>query len=97
MRQKDDSSPASFEKILSTLSTKIANTQASLERTRASSRRFKVLSTLYLAFGYLVYAIVALLVVGWKNMGAYEWSGMAAGPVLLVPYKSLADTSVWGL
>lgn len=82
MLQKDDSSPASFERTLSTLSAKIANTQASLERTRASSRRLRVLGTLYLSFAYLVYAIVALLVVGWKNMGVYEWTGMAGGPVL---------------
>lgn len=80
--QKDDSSPASFERALSTLSSKITNTQARLEKTRSSSRRVRVLSTLYLSFAYLVYAIVALLVVGWKNMGAYEWSGMAAGPVM---------------
>ncbi|ROV88072.1 hypothetical protein VSDG_09391 [Cytospora chrysosperma] len=81
--KKDDSSPASFEKALSVLSTKITNTQARLEQNRASSRRIRVLSTLYLSFAYLVYAIVALLVVGWKNMGAYEWSGMAGGPVLI--------------
>ncbi|KUI69689.1 Protein lunapark [Cytospora mali] len=81
--KKDDSSPASFEKALSVLSTKITNTQARLEQNRASSRRVRVLSTLYLSFAYLVYAIVALLVVGWKNMGAYEWSGMAGGPVLI--------------
>lgn len=80
--QKDDSSPASFERALSNLSSKITNTQSRLEKTRASSRRVKVLSTLYLSFAYLVYAIVALLVVGWKNMGAYEWSGMAGGPVM---------------
>lgn len=80
--QKDDSSPASFEKTLSTLATKITNTQASLERTRARSRRLRVLGTLYLSFAYLVYAIVALLVIGWKNMGAYEWTGMAGGPIL---------------
>lgn len=72
---------------MSTLSTKIANTQASLDRTRASSRRFRVLSTLYLAFGYLVYSIVAFLVVGWQKMGPYEWSGMAAGPVLSVTHQ----------
>lgn len=87
--KKDDSSPASFEKTLSTLSNKIATTQASLDRTRASSRRFRVLSTLYLAFGYLVYSIVAFLVVGWKKMGPYEWSGIAAGPIVYVVYHSM--------
>ncbi|KAJ4386059.1 hypothetical protein N0V93_008951 [Gnomoniopsis smithogilvyi] len=90
--KKDDNSPSSFEKTLSTLSTKITNTQAQLDRTRASHRRLKVLSTLYLSFAYLVYAIVALLVVGWKNMGAYEWSGMAGGPVLIYLVRTIAST-----
>ncbi|CAM1501541.1 Fc.00g035250.m01.CDS01 [Cosmosporella sp. VM-42] len=79
----DSSSTASFEKTLSTLSTKITETQASLDKVRASSRRAKVLWTLYLSFAYLVYAIVLLLVVGYKNLGAYEWTGLAGGPVLI--------------
>jgi hypothetical protein len=71
-----------FEKTLSTLSVKIANTQAQLERVRNNSRRIKLLWTLYLAFAYLVYAIVLTLVVGWQNLGPWEWTGMAGGPVL---------------
>ncbi|KAL1892328.1 hypothetical protein Sste5346_007066 [Sporothrix stenoceras] len=81
--KRSDDSPASFEKVLSALATKIANTQAKLDRTRATSRRARVLCTLYLTFGYLVYAIVLVLVVGWKNMGPWEWSGIAGGPVLI--------------
>lgn len=80
--RRGSSSTASFEKTLSTLSKKIADSQAKLDRTRASSRRIKVLWTLYLSFAYLVYAIILLAVVGWKNLGAYEWTGMAGGPVL---------------
>ncbi|KAJ9131724.1 Protein lunapark [Pleurostoma richardsiae] len=79
----DDSSPASFEKTLSTLSTKINNTQAQLDQTRATSRRIRVLLTLYLSFAYLVYAIVLLLVVGWRNMGVYEWSGISGFPLVI--------------
>lgn len=81
-QQGASSSPASFEKVLSTLSTKITATQAQLERVRSTSRRVKVLWTLYLSFAYLVYAIVLVLVVGWRNMGALEWTGMAGGPVM---------------
>ncbi|CAK7234308.1 hypothetical protein SBRCBS47491_008904 [Sporothrix bragantina] len=80
---RGDDSPASFEKALSALATRIANTQAKLDRTRTSSRRVRVLCTLYLTFGYLVYAIVLVLVVGWKNMGPLEWSGVTGGPVLI--------------
>ncbi|KAI8631616.1 hypothetical protein F5Y19DRAFT_424346 [Xylariaceae sp. FL1651] len=79
----DDSSPASFEKTLSTLSNKITNTQSQVDRVRNNSRRIKVLWTLYLAFGYLVYAIVLTLVVGWQNLGPWEWTGIAGGPVLI--------------
>ncbi|KAI0487745.1 hypothetical protein F4859DRAFT_466060 [Xylaria cf. heliscus] len=87
----EDFSPAEFEKTLSTLSTKITNTQAQLEKVRNSSRRIKLLWTLYLAFGYLVYAIVLTLVVGWQNLGAWEWTGMAGGPVLIYVVRTVAN------
>ncbi|KAI5463937.1 hypothetical protein BGZ63DRAFT_139644 [Mariannaea sp. PMI_226] len=79
----DSSSTASFEKTLSTLSTKIADTQGGLDRARANSRRTRVLWTLYLSFAYLVYTVVLLLVVGYKNLGAYEWIGLTGGPLLI--------------
>ncbi|KAM0325020.1 hypothetical protein ACHAQA_007556 [Verticillium albo-atrum] len=79
----DDSSPASFEKALSALSTKIADSQARLERARATSRRVRVLWTLYLSFAYLIYAIVQILVVGHRNMRTREWAGVAGGPVVI--------------
>lgn len=80
--QAGPSSTASFEKTLSTLSTKIATTQSKLDRLRSNARRFKVLWTLYLTFAYLVYAIVLLIVVGYNNMGRIEWAAIAAGPVM---------------
>ncbi|OAA61888.1 hypothetical protein SPI_04747 [Niveomyces insectorum RCEF 264] len=87
----DAGSPASFEKALATLAAKIANTQAKLDRTRSTSRRVRVLSTLYLSFGYLVYTIVLVLVVGWKNMGPWEWSGVAGGPVAIYAVRTVSD------
>ncbi|GAW15535.1 hypothetical protein ANO14919_049490 [Xylariales sp. No.14919] len=87
----DGFSPAEFEKTLATLSTKITNTQAQLEQVRNSSRRIKLLWTLYLAFGYLVYAIVLTLVVGWQNLGPWEWTGMAGGPVLIYVVRTAAN------
>ncbi|KAI0203341.1 hypothetical protein F4808DRAFT_41232 [Astrocystis sublimbata] len=86
----DDFSPAEYEKTLSTLSTKITNTQAQLEKVRNSARRIKLLWTLYLAFAYLVYAIVLTLVVGWQNLGPWEWTGMAGGPVLIYAIRAAA-------
>ncbi|KAF6834536.1 Protein lunapark [Colletotrichum musicola] len=79
----EDSSPASFEKTLSALSTKITDTQARLDGARATSRRIRVLWSLYLAFAYLVYSIVIFLVVGMNNMGMWEWTGVAGGPVVI--------------
>ncbi|KAI1359409.1 hypothetical protein F5Y08DRAFT_319718 [Xylaria arbuscula] len=87
----DGLSPAEFEKTLATLSTKITNTQAQLEQVRNSSRRIKLLWTLYLAFAYLVYAIVLTLVVGWQNLGPWEWTGMAGGPVLIYVVRTVAN------
>ena len=90
--QKEDSSPASFEKALSALAVKITATQAQLDQTRAKSRRFKVLATLYLGFAYLVYGIVLVLVVGWRYMGPLEWTGMAAGPVVISLVRAATTT-----
>ncbi|KAI1867524.1 hypothetical protein JX265_007326 [Neoarthrinium moseri] len=87
----EDSSPASFEKTLSTLSKKIAATQLQLDKQRSSSRRVKVLWTLYLSFAYLVYAIVLVLVVGWKNLGPWEWTGVAGSPVLIYLIRTLTN------
>ncbi|KAI1343262.1 hypothetical protein F5Y15DRAFT_369515 [Xylariaceae sp. FL0016] len=87
----DDSSPASFEKTLSTLSAKITANQAQLDRVRSNSRRIRILWTLYLAFAYLVYAIVLTLVVGWQNLGPWEWSGIAGGPVLIYLIRTVTN------
>ncbi|KAI1272524.1 hypothetical protein F5Y07DRAFT_301438 [Xylaria sp. FL0933] len=87
----DGLSPAEFEKTLATLSTKITNTQAQLEQVRNSSRRIKLLWTLYLAFGYLVYAIVLVLVVGWQNLGPWDWTGIAGGPVFIYVVRTVAN------
>ncbi|GJC85548.1 endoplasmic reticulum junction formation protein lunapark [Colletotrichum liriopes] len=75
--------PASFEKTLSALSAKITDTQARLDGARATSRRIRVLWSLYLTFAYLVYSIVIFLVVGMNRMGTSEWTGVAGGPVLI--------------
>ncbi|KAI8959391.1 hypothetical protein F5Y11DRAFT_333185 [Daldinia sp. FL1419] len=87
----DTSSPSSFEKTLSTLSNKITTTQTQLDRARSRARRIKVLWTLYLAFAYLVYAVVLTLVVGWQNLGPWEWTGMAGGPVFIYLVRTLTN------
>ncbi|PHH69449.1 hypothetical protein CDD82_7749 [Ophiocordyceps australis] len=79
----DTSSTASFEKTLSVLSAKIDQVQSRLETLRFRSRRARLVTTLYLSFGYLVYAIVTILVIGRAGLGAREWTGLAAGPVVI--------------
>lgn len=63
--------------------------QSRLDALRSRSRRVRVLWTLYLSFAYLVYTIVIILVVGSRNMGAYEWTTVAGGPVLYA-YRLIA-------
>ncbi|KAK4039568.1 hypothetical protein C8A01DRAFT_46978 [Parachaetomium inaequale] len=86
---KEDSSPASFEKALSALSAKITTTQTQLDQNRAKSRRVKVLCSLYLGFAYLVYGIVLVLVVGWRSMGPWEWTGIAGGPIVIYLVRAI--------
>jgi hypothetical protein len=78
----DENSPASFEKALSTLATKITKSQAQLDSLRSNGRRYKALWTLYTTFAYMLCLIIVVFVVGWKNGGIYEYTALAASPVL---------------
>ncbi|MCJ1261344.1 hypothetical protein MMC22_001208 [Lobaria immixta] len=81
--KSEDTSPASFEKTLSTLSTKLTKTTARLDILRQRSRRFNLLWILYSSFGYILYSIILVLVVGWKNWGLAEVGVVFAGPILI--------------
>lgn len=81
-QQGEDNSPAYFEKTLSTLSAKIAQSNTRLDVLRQRSRRFKALWTLYTTFAYLLYSIILALVLGWQNWGVVEYTAVAGGPVL---------------
>lgn len=83
-RQGSVTSPAEFEKTLSTLSAKITRATARLDRHRQRSRRYRVLWTLYTSFAYLLYSIIVILVLGWHNWGPCEYSTVAGGPVVWV-------------
>ncbi|KAI9826130.1 MAG: hypothetical protein M1832_000579 [Thelocarpon impressellum] len=79
----DDASPASFERTLSTLSTKITTNTARLDLLRQRLRRFKALWTLYASFVYILYSLILALVVGWRDWGAVEYAAVAGGPVVI--------------
>ena len=82
--QGDDDSPASFEKALSSLSTKITKTTTKLETFRQRSRRYNILWLFYSTIVYLLCAIILLLVVGWRNWGLLEIAAIVSGPILSV-------------
>ncbi|KAI4259783.1 MAG: hypothetical protein LQ352_000589 [Teloschistes flavicans] len=91
----DDSSPASFEKALSALSTRITKTNAKLDALRQSSRRYSALWTLYTSFAYLLCATILILVVGWREWGVVEYFGLAGGPIVIYLVR-IAITAAYG-
>lgn len=80
--QGEDNSPASFEKTLSALSTKITQASTRLDATRQQARRFTALWTLYSIFIYLLYTTIDVLVLGWKNWGVLEYAAVFGGPLV---------------
>ncbi|KAI1838115.1 hypothetical protein DTO006G1_4102 [Penicillium roqueforti] len=87
----DTNSAASFEKTLSTLSTKIAQATTRLDQQRQSSRRIKALWTLYSTFAYLFYSIILALVLGWESWGIKEYAAIIGGPVLIYGVRTLSS------
>ncbi|KAJ5691808.1 hypothetical protein N7462_001231 [Penicillium macrosclerotiorum] len=86
----EDNSPASFEKTLSALSTKISQATTRLDQQRQTARRFKALWTLYSTLAYLFYSIVSALVLGWDNWGLKEYAAIVGGPVLIYGVRTIA-------
>ncbi|KAF3480944.1 uncharacterized protein GIQ15_06291 [Arthroderma uncinatum] len=84
-----DNSPASFEKALSGLSEKIAQSNGSLELHRQRARRFKALWTLYTTFAYILYALIAALVLGWERWGPIEYTALSGSPVVIYSIRRL--------
>ncbi|KAI9891039.1 MAG: hypothetical protein M1814_003390 [Vezdaea aestivalis] len=80
----DDTSAASFEKALSTLSEKIGKNDAQLNALRQNLRRLKALWTLYTSFAYLVYSIILSLVLGWSQWGIKEYGAIGGSPLLIL-------------
>ncbi|PQE30162.1 lunapark protein [Rutstroemia sp. NJR-2017a WRK4] len=86
--KREDNSPASFEKTLAALADKISKSQALLESRRLRGRRVKALWTLYSSFAYLVVFVIVLLVIGWKNLSALEYTGLAGSPLVIYLIRS---------
>lgn len=80
---KGDTSAASFEKTLSTLATKISKTAAKNDSLRQSSRRVRLMWSLYAGFAYILTVLILVLVTGWGSWGTVEYSVVAGAPLLI--------------
>lgn len=89
--RSDSSSAASFEKTLSTLSSKINRCSSQIDSLRSKQRRYKALWTLYSAFAYILVAAILTLVTGWPQWGAAEYTAVAGGPVAIIGVRWLLN------
>ncbi|RMZ31424.1 hypothetical protein D0859_04440 [Hortaea werneckii] len=87
----DNNSAASFEKILSQLSTKINKASAQNDGFRQRQRRFKALWTLYTSFAYILVAAILTLVTGYERWSSFEYSALAGGPVVIYGARTALD------
>ncbi|KAK4570400.1 hypothetical protein LTR86_002480 [Recurvomyces mirabilis] len=87
----DDSSAASFEKVLSQLSSKINRVSTQNDSFRQKQRRYKVLWTLYTTFAYILVAAILTLVTGYQRWGAVEYIAMVGSPVLIFAIRTALD------
>ena len=69
---------------MSSLSERIKKANLKQDRLRTSSRRYKVIWTLYSSLAYLIIALVLVLVTGWDSWGPIEYTSVAGGPLLYV-------------
>src|ERR1700753_1793887 len=74
--QGDANSPASFEKALSKLASQISAANLALDGSRIRGRRVKALWTLYTTLTYLLYTLIAVLVLGPQNWNLYHYAGL---------------------
>ncbi|EAS30142.3 uncharacterized protein CIMG_08888 [Coccidioides immitis RS] len=86
-----DNSPASFEKALSHLSKRLADTNIHLDKLRHRSRRFRALWTLYTSFVYILYSLILVLVLGQGRWGPIEYTAICGGPVVIYVVRLAAE------
>lgn len=86
---RDDSSPASFEKALSKLSTQITSSTISLDKSRTRAHRSKGVWTLWATLAYLVYTTILVLVLGPQQWSLPHYAGLLATPVAVYGVRRL--------
>lgn len=88
----DDTSAASFERVLKQLSTKITKASAQNDLLRLRQRKYKVLWTIYASFAYIIIAAILVLVTGWDRWGPLEYTVFAGGPPFIYGVRTTLDT-----
>lgn len=80
---RDDSSPASFERALSRLSTQITSCTVSLEKSRTRAHRSKAFWTLWSTLAYIIYTAIIALVLGPQQWEVPHYAGLAGAPIVI--------------
>ncbi|RMD40808.1 hypothetical protein DV735_g4348, partial [Chaetothyriales sp. CBS 134920] len=88
-RQGDVNSPASFEKALSKLAQQISAASLALDISRSRARRSKALWTLYTTLTYLIFLLLAVLVLGPSNWSVPHYAGVVGAPLLILAVRQL--------
>lgn len=87
--QGDATTPASFEKALSKLSSQITASNLTLDTTRSRARRFKALWTLYTTLTYVLYLLIISLVIGPHNWSLPHYGGVVGVPLIIYGVRQL--------
>ncbi|KAF2843439.1 hypothetical protein M501DRAFT_994366 [Patellaria atrata CBS 101060] len=74
---------AAFEKTLSNLAVRISKATARNDALRQRSRKLKVMWTLYTIFAWILATTILTVVIGWRNWGPTEYTGVAGGPLVI--------------
>ncbi|RPA83616.1 hypothetical protein BJ508DRAFT_413292 [Ascobolus immersus RN42] len=82
-RKREDLSPDTFERKLSSLSKQIHARNTRISSLRQRLRRSKALWTLYSLFGWVFYCVAAFFYTGWEQFGWQEWLGIGGSPVVI--------------
>ncbi|RMZ81726.1 hypothetical protein DV738_g2103, partial [Chaetothyriales sp. CBS 135597] len=85
----DVNSPASFEKALSKLAQQISAASLALDISRSRARRSKALWTLYTTLSYLIFLLIAVLVLGPNHWSVPHYAGVVGAPVLIFAVRQL--------
>ena len=87
----DANSAELFERVLSQLSVKINKSSTQHDQSRSRQRRYKALWTLYSSFAYILVVLILILVTGWEQWRAAEYTAVSAGPVVIYVVRSTLD------